>query len=40
MATRKIRSEIGSTVFSLPYLVAQELGYFADEGLEVELVPR
>lgn len=29
--------EASSVVFSLPYYVAQEFGYFKDEGLEVEL---
>ncbi len=34
----KVRSEITSRVFSLPWLVAQEEGLFAQEGLEVEFI--
>lgn len=40
MALRKIRNEISGTVFSLPYYVARELGYFEAEGLELEFVKR
>ena len=39
MAPRKTRIEVNNAVFSLPYHVAQEEGYFAEEGYEVELVP-
>ena len=35
---QKIRSEITSTVHSLPWLIAQDEGLFAEEGLEAELV--
>jgi NitT/TauT family transport system substrate-binding protein len=35
---RKTRVELNNAVFSLPDLVAQSEGYFAQEGLEVELV--
>ena len=35
---KKIRNEISGTVFSLPYYVAREKGYFAEEGLELEFV--
>jgi NitT/TauT family transport system substrate-binding protein len=35
---RKITSEYGQAVFNLPWLVAQEEGLFAEEGLEVEFV--
>src|SRR5919204_4702366 len=35
---RKIISEYGQAVFNLPWLVAQEEGLFAEEGLEVEFV--
>ncbi|MFI6347422.1 ABC transporter substrate-binding protein [Streptomyces sp. NPDC050560] len=38
MALKKIVSETSSPVFSLPYFVARDEGYFADEGLELELV--
>lgn len=35
---KKIRNEISGTVFSLPYYVAREKGYFADEELDLEFV--
>ncbi len=35
---RKIISEYGQAVFNLPWLVAQEEGFFAQEGLEVEFI--
>lgn len=37
---KKVRNEIGGTVFSLPYYVARDRGYFADEGIEIEFVKR
>lgn len=37
--TIKIEAKTGA-IFNLPYLVAQEEGYFADEGLDIELVTR
>jgi NitT/TauT family transport system substrate-binding protein len=40
MTLKKIKNEISGTVFSLPYYVARELGYFEAEGLEVEFVKR
>ena len=40
MTLKKIRNEVSGTIFSLPYFVANENGYFHDEGLDVELVPR
>ena len=39
MALTKTKIEVNNAVFSLPYHVAQEEGYYAEEGLEVELVP-
>ncbi|MGC5616559.1 ABC transporter substrate-binding protein [Georgenia sp. Z1491] len=38
MSTIKI--ETHAAVFYLPYFVARDKGYFADEGLDVELVPK
>ena len=39
MAPKQTRIEVNNAVFSLPYHVAREEGYFADEGYDVELVP-
>ena len=39
MALNKTRIEVNNAVFSLPYHVAKEEGYFAEEGYDVELVP-
>ena len=39
MTLRHTRIEVSNAVFSLPYHVAKEEGYFAGEGFEVELVP-
>lgn len=39
MALKKTKIEVNNAVFSLVYHVAQEEGYYAEEGLEVELVP-
>ena len=39
MALEKTRIEVNNAVFSLPYHVAKEEGYFAEEGYDVELVP-
>jgi NitT/TauT family transport system substrate-binding protein len=36
--TRRIRSEVTSVVHSLPWLIAQDAGLFAQEGLEVDFV--
>lgn len=35
---KKLVSETSSPVFSLPYFVARDEGYFAEEGLELDLV--
>jgi NitT/TauT family transport system substrate-binding protein len=39
MTLKKTRFEVNNAVFSLPYHVAKEEGYFAEEGYDVELVP-
>ena len=39
MTLKHTRIEVSNAVFSLPYHVAKEEGYFAGEGYEVELVP-
>ena len=39
MSLKKTRIEVNNAVFSLPYHVAREEGYFAEEGYDVELVP-
>ncbi|HEX9684314.1 MAG TPA: ABC transporter substrate-binding protein [Burkholderiales bacterium] len=39
MALKKTRIEVNNAVFSLPYHVAKEEGYFAEQGYDVELVP-
>lgn len=39
MTLQKTRIEVNNAVFSLPYHVAREEGYFTAEGYEVELVP-
>lgn len=39
MALKKTKIEVNNAVFSLVYHVAQEEGYYAEEGLEVELIP-
>ncbi|MGI9423899.1 MAG: ABC transporter substrate-binding protein [Hyphomicrobiaceae bacterium] len=38
MALRKTKVELNNAVFSLPDIVAKEHGFFAEEGLDVELV--
>ncbi|MBD2561553.1 MULTISPECIES: ABC transporter substrate-binding protein [Nostoc] len=37
---KKIKNEISGTVFSLPYYVARDQRYFADEGIDIEFVKR
>src|SRR3990172_3018648 len=39
MTGKVTRIEVSNAVFSLPYYVARDEGYFAAEGLTVELVP-
>lgn len=39
MALKKITNEISSIIYSLPWFVARDEGYFAEEGFEVEFVP-
>ena len=39
MTLKHTRIEVSNAVFSLPYYVARDEGYFAEEGFEVELVP-
>jgi NitT/TauT family transport system substrate-binding protein len=39
MTHKNTRIEVNNAVFSLPYHVAKEEGYFAEEGYDVELVP-
>lgn len=39
MSSKTARIEVNNAVFSLPYHVALEEGFFADEGLDVQLVP-
>ena len=39
MTLKHTRIEVSNAVFSLPYHVAKEEGYFAEEGFDVELVP-
>jgi NitT/TauT family transport system substrate-binding protein len=39
MPLKHTRIEVSNAVFSLPYHVAKEKGYFAEQGYDVELVP-
>ena len=39
MALKQTKIEVNNAVFSLPYHVAKEEGYFEEEGYDVELVP-
>ena len=38
MALKKVVSETSGAVFSLPWLVAKDEGFFADEGIDMEFV--
>ena len=40
VSPKPISIETSGTVFSLPYFVARDEGYFTDEGLDVAFVPR
>src|ERR1041384_1697244 len=35
---KKMTSEYSQVVFNIPWLVAQQKGFFADEGIEVEFI--
>ena len=39
MALKHTKIEVSNAVFSLPYHVAKEEGYFEEEGYDIELVP-
>lgn len=39
MSDSAVKIEVNNAVFSLPYHVALEEGYFADEGIDVQLMP-
>jgi NitT/TauT family transport system substrate-binding protein len=39
MLRKNMKIEVNNAVFSLPYHVAQQEGFFRDEGLDVELIP-
>jgi NitT/TauT family transport system substrate-binding protein len=39
MPDKNMKIEVNNAVFSLPYHVAQERGFFRDEGVNVELIP-
>jgi NitT/TauT family transport system substrate-binding protein len=39
MPLKHTRIEVSNAVFSLPYHVAKEKGYFAEEGYDVDLIP-
>ena len=39
MPRKNLKIEVNNAVFSLPYHVAQEKGFFRDEGVNVELIP-
>jgi NitT/TauT family transport system substrate-binding protein len=40
MALKRVVSETSGTVFSLPYFVARDEGYFVEEGIDIEFVKR
>jgi len=39
MPHKNLKIEVNNAVFSLPYHVAQDKGFFREEGLDVELIP-
>src|ERR1700730_11405709 len=39
MPLKKIVNEVSSAIYSLPWYVARDEGFFADEGLDLEFVP-
>ncbi len=39
MSNVKISVERNAAVFVLPWIIAQESGYFAEEDVEVDLIP-
>jgi hypothetical protein len=39
MSTLSIKVERNAAVFVLPWIIAQERGYFAAEDVDVELIP-
>jgi NitT/TauT family transport system substrate-binding protein len=40
VALKRVVSETSGTVFSLPYFVSRDEGYFVEEGIDIELVKR
>ena len=40
MGLKHVVSETSGTVFSLPYFVARDEGYFVQEGIDIEFVKR
>ena len=38
MPLKKIVNEVSSAIYSLPWYIARDEGFFADEGLDLEFV--